>query len=284
MYQPDQDSVQTALGEILGIEKDRLQTEADRRRQEDEEERRRCEAEARARLAEEERRNAEEDRRRQEEERRREQEEAERVHRHQLDELRVRQETEARARLAEEELRLLHERELTRIEAARRRVPAWVWAAIGALVAAGVVAAVVPYLEYREASDALAASQATLAREKTSWNEQLKARTAELRGAERERDAAVAQARDAQRTIDELRRLVDGLRVAAERIPGLEARIADLEHKLATAAASGRPGPNGHGPRPPVTRPPSGSTTTQCVNQGTPLEECFTCPRDSRCR
>ncbi len=130
-------SVQSALSELMDLEKDRLEREDAARRRREEDERRRMEAEEAMRLA------SERARQRADEEARlarvrAEQQDLERRQRERdLAEMAVRKKIEIEGRLEEEELRMRHEEQLRNIEAAARKgFPAWGYAAMaGVLIA-----------------------------------------------------------------------------------------------------------------------------------------------------
>ncbi|MBI5486416.1 MAG: hypothetical protein HY905_03700 [Deltaproteobacteria bacterium] len=283
-----QDTVSSALGEILGIEQDRVRSEAEAQRRAEELERReRAEAD-RLRQEETERREREGEllqaevvRREREQVERREQE-------RRLAELRVRRETDAQAHLAEEELRLRHERELAAVEAGRRRVPAWVWVVSAVFAAAGVVVAVLWVQASAAADEALAAAGDRHERDRAAWQGERQGLVGEVRELRSSAATLTATVREDERRLAELEPQVakaaaDRLRVGElELAKGkLEQRVADLEALLALPCVGS------HRPtdvRPPPPPPPPPQVVTQCVNTGTPLEECFSCPGDRRCR
>jgi hypothetical protein len=285
MSELPRDSVSTALGEILGIEQDRLRAEADERVRSEEQQRRRREEQGRLRAAEERLRADEEARRRADEERR-EREEVERLeHQRRLEELRQRQEAEGRVRLAEEELRLRHERELAVLEAARRRIPAWTWVVMATLLTAGGGASIAAYVNYVQAEEELAAASQRHERDRLAWESTRQELRRELRASEEARKELQQDVRDTERRVAELAPLVERSRLDGERIRQLAAENVRLQQRLEEIQQA-QPPPNRPPDRPPH-QPPTGISQPpprlRCVNVGTPLEECFTCPGDDRC-
>ncbi|MBI5500731.1 MAG: hypothetical protein HY907_10855 [Deltaproteobacteria bacterium] len=285
-----QDTVSSALGEILGIEQDRVRAETEARRRAEEAERRELE-EAELRRVEEVARRAREEARLRVEGERAEREQAERrEHERRLAELRVRRETEARAQLAEEELRLRHERELAAVAAARGRAPAWAWVVMAVLLVAGAAVGVLSWRAGVAADEVLAAAAARHEGDRASWQGERQRLVAEMRELRGNAAALAATVREDQRTIEGLegkaaQAAADHVRVGALETEngGLARRVAELESQLVAAtAAACRPAGERHPPPPPPPPPPR--TEIQCVNAGTPLEECFPCPGERRCR
>ncbi len=148
----DENSVNVALRELMGMEDLRQsEEEAEKQRQEEAERKIREEEERRKRDAEEQQRRAEEEAKlaaeravKEEEERKRREEEE--------GKLKIKLEIEAKAR-AEEQARLLsHEAEVKRLEAQRKQVPKWLWGLIAFIVLGGIIAAfmVNSHLEQQE--------------------------------------------------------------------------------------------------------------------------------------
>jgi hypothetical protein len=228
---------------------------------------------------------AEEARRRLEEERREQEQLERREHERHLAEIRVRQELEGKTRLAEEELRLKYERDIAVLEAARRRTPTWVWVTIAGLVLLAGAAGTLPYLAYQDADAALAAERAARREDRAASEQRLQGLRRSQAKSDAERQQLLTDVRDGQRRIDELQARLDRAEPGLLRIAALEAENDTLRADVAAlrAVLEGRPGR-------PALRPPRPTDTTQpathreCVNVGQPLEECFDCPGDSRCR
>jgi len=280
MAEATQNSVESALGEILDAEQDRLRSEAEERRLQEEGRRRRREDE-RLRRMEEEARTAAEDARRLREEEQREQEDRERRdHERRLAEIRVRQEAEGKARLAEEELRLKHERDLAALEAARRRVPTWFWLTIAGLVVLAAAAGTVPYLAYRDADAALAAEREARREDRTASEQRLQEVRRLQVASDAERRQLLTDVRNGQQRVDALQARLDE---TEPRIAALEQENESLkvQIKQLLEQPGNRPG------RPPIRPPPAPTapvlTHRECVNVGTPLEQCFDCPGDPQC-
>jgi len=285
MVEATQNSVETALGEILDAEQDRVRSEEEDRRLQEEARRRRWEEERLRRMEEQACVVAEEARRRLEEERREQEQLERREHERHLAEIRVRQELEGKTRLAEEELRLKYERDIAVLEAARRRTPTWVWVTIAGLVLLAGAAGTLPYLAYQDADAALAAERAARREDRAASEQRLQGLRRSQAKSDAERQQLLTDVRDGQRRIDELQARLDRAEPGLLRIAALEAENDTLRADVAAlrAVLEGRPGR-------PALRPPRPTDTTQpathreCVNVGQPLEECFDCPGDSRCR
>ena len=284
MSEASRDSVSSALGEILGIERERVRTEADERVRTAEEERRRSEEQGRLRAAEE-RRRADEDARRRAAEERREREEAERLEqqRH-LEELRLRHEAEGKVRLAEEELRLRHERELAVLEAARRRIPAWTWVVMATLLTAGSGASIAAYVNYVEAEEELAAASQQHERDRLAWESNRQELRRELRASEAAQQALQKDLRDTAARVAALEPLVERSHDDGERIAQLAAENGRLQQRIIELEKAVPPTTRPPiRPPPVVSLPPDPPPRLRCVNVGTPMEVCYTCPGDPHC-
>jgi hypothetical protein len=142
---PQLDGVQSALNDLISLEKERLdKEEAERIATEEAERKRREEAERR-------RREEEARRIREEEEARlaKEQAEMDQVERKkrdkELEEMRLKKELEMKQRLQEERLRMDHEKEIKTIEAQKKGFPKWIIGVIVGFVVAGLVVSIVLY-------------------------------------------------------------------------------------------------------------------------------------------
>jgi hypothetical protein len=200
----NESSVQVALGELMGIEEERQNTEReDARRRAAEQERRRLEEEARRTAEDDARRRAAEtqrradERTREEEARKREYEAADR-------EARIRAEAEAKVRAEEMRRMYEHELQMKRAEVGRRRLPQWLAPAVAVLSLGGVgLFAALFFSVQAGAVERLAEAE----RAKTSLRIELER---ELDAARAGHLTAVSQLADATRRFeDEQRRLND---------------------------------------------------------------------------
>jgi hypothetical protein len=134
----DDNSVQVALGELMGIEEERQTAERAEARRREQEEARRREAEEARRAEEEEARRAAADERSRAEERAREEEAWTRQREAADREARIRAEAEAQVRA--EELRRMYEYELQmkRVAGGRHRIPTWLAPSVAVLSLGGV--------------------------------------------------------------------------------------------------------------------------------------------------
>lgn len=284
MLEAGTDTVSSALGEILGIESERLAAEAEARRRAEALERERQLEEQRRKQEAEAKRRAEEAARAEAAAREAEREEAERRRRRELEELRVRRQVEAEASLAEERLRLEHERQMAEI-VAPRRLPRWVPLALAAIPVLVTAAALIPYRAWRNAEDRLARLQAEREREREAAEARLANERASLRASrERERELLRNSENDARR-LRELTARVTAAEATVEVSEGLRNEVQRLREESEMLRRRLHAPPD-RGPRdPPIDRPPPNvvPTVQRCINIGTPLEDCFRCPGDPRC-
>jgi len=290
MPQDKDDSVRSALDDILNIESDRVKAEDDARRKRDEETRAAKEkAERDAREAEE-RRVREEEERRVAEERRLRDEESRKLHLRQLEELRVKQESHAKTHLQEEEMRLKHEQNLAVLDAQKKKIPVWVWVVIGVVVAGGSVGGYILYQRSQEAEAQRVVDEARRAEERkreVARQQQLEKELRETKAILAANETAQAeQQRKLQEIEDAMERAkgnaaeLERLRVAKEAADAEIKRLADEAAKLSQGTGGGtkiRTGGHTTKTTAPVTK------TRKCIYQGSPLEECFMCPGDPRC-
>jgi colicin import membrane protein len=284
MPQEKDDSVRNALDEILGIESERVkQEDASRKKQEEETRRAKEESERRAR-EEAERIKREEEQRRVDEERRQRDEESNKLHLRQLAELRTKQEIDAKARLAEEEMRLRHEKDIAVLDAQKKKIPMWVWIVIGVVILGGGATGTVLYLNYQKAEEekvvaAQKAEQDRLAREK-----QLQLEREKLRLLQEELEANRRAQAEADRKIQELMDQITSGATGADQLAKLQEQLRKAQEEkqqLADNAAKIKGGRGGGSHT--TSTGPAVTKTRKCINQGTPLEECFMCPGDPRC-
>jgi dTMP kinase len=196
----DDNSVQVALGELMGIEEERQTAEREEAQKRAAEEVRRREAEEARRAAEEEVRRAAADERRRTEERAREEEAWTRQREAADREARIRAEAEVNVRA--EEMRRVYEFELQtkRIEGGRRRVPPWLAPSVTVLSLGGVGLFAALYLSVQAgAEERLAEAE----RARTSLRIELER---EIDAARAENLSAVTQLADTTRRFEDAQR------------------------------------------------------------------------------
>jgi hypothetical protein len=283
MPQEKDDSVRNALDEILGIESERVkQEDASRRKNEDDTRRAKEDAERKAR-EDAERIRRETEQRRIDEEKRIHDEDSRKLHLRQLDELRTKQEIDAKSRLAEEEMRLRHEKDIAILDAQKKKIPMWVWIAIAAVVIGGGVTGTILYLNYQQAQEEKVAAAQKAEQDRIAREKQLQVEREKLRLLQEELEANRRAQAEADRKIQELMDQITSGQAGADVMAKLQAELRKAQEEkqqLADNAAKIKTG--GRGPRGPSTGPQV-TKTRKCINQGTPLEECFMCPGDPRC-
>lgn len=213
----DENSVNVALNELMGLEDERQRIEEkERRREEEAREAARLEEEERRRLEEEERRKAEEEARLEAERAAREEERRKSAERRER-ELRIRAEAQAAAMAREQAALMEKELDLKRVEASHRKAPPWFWpvaavlflgiAGVGGVVYANVTSSAEN--QVREAKRDLEAS-----RERAQ--ERLRLIRIQFEAAQAERDAARARVSQLERTNNELQEANRKLQIASE--------------------------------------------------------------------
>jgi hypothetical protein len=201
--QTNENSVNVALQELMGMEDDRQSREEKARMAREEEERKRREEDERRRREEEERRRKEEEQARLAAERA--QREAEELKRREEEErkLKIKLDAEALARAKEQEQKLKYDLEVKRIEAETKGIPKWIYG----VIAGGLVAAVVVvFALYRSHEANLEKQRQAAAEEKARIEQEFREREKVLQA---EIDDAKNEERKAQQSLAEAKQSGD---------------------------------------------------------------------------
>jgi hypothetical protein len=196
----DDNSVQVALGELMGIEEERQTAEREEAQKRAAEEARRREEEETRRTAEEEARRLAADERHRAEERAREEETWAKQRETTEREARIRAEAEAQVRAEEVRRRYDFELQMRRVESGRRRIPPWLAPSIAVLALGGVGLFAALYLSVQ---DGVAARLLEAERTKTSLKIDLER---EIDTARAERLNAIAELEIANRRVEDAQR------------------------------------------------------------------------------